>query len=70
MRCLVLFGLVVVSFFALAAQNLATDAPLGKLEVVATFSGPVPTGVTVANDGRIFVNFPEWETRCNTPLPK
>ncbi len=28
--------------------------------MVATFNGPMPTGVTVANDGRIFVNFPRW----------
>lgn len=42
------------------AQELATDRVIGKLEVVATFDGPMPTGVTVANDGRVFVNFPRW----------
>ena len=42
------------------AQNLVTDRAIGQLEVVATFSGPMPTGVTVANNGRIFVNFPKW----------
>ena len=33
---------------------------MGKLEPVATFSGPMPTGVTVSQNGRIFVNFPRW----------
>ena len=42
------------------AQDLAKDRAIGQLEVAATFSGPMPTGVTVANDGRIFVNFPKW----------
>src|ERR1700691_3592175 len=42
------------------SQELATDRSIGKLEVVATFSGAMPTGVTVANNGRIFVNFPRW----------
>jgi sugar lactone lactonase YvrE len=28
--------------------------------VVATFIGPMPTGVTVSKSGRIFVNFPKW----------
>jgi sugar lactone lactonase YvrE len=41
-------------------QELAKEQVTGQLEVVATFSGPMPTGVTVANDGRIFVNFPKW----------
>jgi sugar lactone lactonase YvrE len=42
------------------AQALAQDRVIGKLEVVATFEGAMPTGVTVANGGRIFVNFPRW----------
>jgi sugar lactone lactonase YvrE len=41
-------------------QELAKDHPIGQLEVVATFNDPMPTGVTVANNGRIFVNFPRW----------
>jgi sugar lactone lactonase YvrE len=41
-------------------QNLPTERTIGSLEVVATFDGPMPTGVTVANNGRIFVNFPKW----------
>jgi len=41
-------------------QELATDRVIGQLEVVAVFNGPMPTGVTVSGDGRIFVNFPKW----------
>lgn len=41
-------------------QNLATDKTIGDSEVVATFNGPMPTGVTVSRSGRIFVNFPKW----------
>ena len=37
-----------------------TDAPHGALDVVATFEGPMPTGVTVSKTGRIFVNYPRW----------
>ena len=36
------------------------SAPAGALEVVHTFTGPMPTGVTVSHRGRIFVNFPKW----------
>lgn len=32
----------------------------GGLETVATFDGPIVTGVTVSRRGRIFVNFPRW----------
>jgi len=42
------------------AQELAKERVIGQLEVVATFNGPMPTGVTVANSRRIFVNFPKW----------
>jgi sugar lactone lactonase YvrE len=42
------------------SQDLAKDRTIGQLEVVTTFNGPMPTGVTVANNGRIFVNFPKW----------
>ncbi len=43
-----------------AAQEIAKEHVIGQLELVARFDGPMPTGVTVANDGRIFVNFPRW----------
>jgi sugar lactone lactonase YvrE len=32
----------------------------GQLQTVAQFYGPMPTGVTVSQRGRIFVNFPRW----------
>ena len=42
-------------------QEQARQEPYGApLETVATFDGPLLTGVTVSNDGRIFVNFPQW----------
>jgi sugar lactone lactonase YvrE len=40
--------------------KIATDMPIGKLEVVHEFFDDMPTGVTVAASGRIFVNFPQW----------
>lgn len=41
-------------------QVPAHDVPVGHLEQVATFNGPMPTGVTVSRTNRIFVNFPRW----------
>lgn len=48
---------------ASAALAVAPDPalrPVGELEVVHRFDGPMPTGVTVSAKGRIFVNFPKW----------
>ncbi|MFI6760047.1 L-dopachrome tautomerase-related protein [Micromonospora sp. NPDC050417] len=42
------------------SDRFARDEPVGDLEVVATFTGPMPTGVSVSHTGRIFVNFPKW----------
>lgn len=44
----------------LRAQDLPADEPTGALEPVAYFNGAMPTGVTVSQQGRIFVNFPRW----------
>jgi len=41
-------------------EKIAVDEPVGALEPVATFNGPMPTGVTVSRQGRIFVCFPKW----------
>ena len=41
-------------------QDLARERVVGAIELVASFNGAMPTGVTVANDGRIFLNFPRW----------
>ena len=43
-----------------AAVTLPQAQTTGQLERVATFNGPMPTGVTVSQTGRIFVNFPRW----------
>ena len=40
--------------------DLPSDQPLGALEPVMYFNGAMPTGVTVSQQGRIFVNFPKW----------
>ena len=53
--CVVLLPCVTSS-----AQAQAQEWTIGELETVATFDGPMPTGVTVSHDGRIFVNFPRW----------
>ncbi len=53
---------VVLSLFCAvsSAQELANEAVIGTLNVVATFSDAMPTGVTVSGNGRMFVNFPRW----------
>jgi hypothetical protein len=57
----VFLGLLTTTTAALAAEpRLATDKPVGELELVATFDGPMPTGVTVSQKGRVFVNYPRW----------
>ncbi len=46
--------------FASSAIALPQEKKIGNIEQVASFSGPMPTGVTVSANGRIFVNFPRW----------
>ena len=41
-------------------QDLMTDEPFGELEPVTYFYDAMPTGVTVSQTGRIFVNYPKW----------
>lgn len=41
-------------------EKLPSDQQLGMLEPVAHFNDAMPTGVTVSQRGRIFVNFPRW----------
>ena len=45
---------------SLLMTQLATENLTGELETVATFGGPMPAGVTVSDDGRVFVTFPRW----------
>jgi hypothetical protein len=47
------------------ANETPTDEPLGTLEPVAYFYDAIPTGVTVSQRGRIFVNYPN-RTRCRS----
>ncbi len=42
------------------AEPLPSEKAIGQLEPVFAFRDAMPTGVTVAADGRIFVNFPRW----------
>lgn len=39
---------------------LPGEQTTGELEQVASFTGSMPTGVTVSQEGRVFVNFPRW----------
>lgn len=41
------------------SDNVATEK-LSPIEQVYAFNGAMPTGVTVTEKGRIFVNFPRW----------
>lgn len=38
----------------------ATGRSVDELIAVATFDGPMSTGVTVSRPGRIFANYPRW----------
>src|SRR5690242_15551804 len=42
------------------AESAANIKTIGQIETVATFTGPMPTGVTVSRGGRTFVCFPRW----------
>lgn len=43
-------------FLLAATATASAQSP----EIVARFSGAMPTGVTVSQKGRVFVNFPRW----------
>lgn len=55
-----LFCLLTTIPFTAAAQEIPEEKTIGRIEPVAAFNGPMPTGVTVSKGGRIFVNFPRW----------
>ena len=44
----------------MSRKPLASDRPIGRLEPVFEFYDAMPTGVSVAAGGRIFINFPRW----------
>ena len=52
-------ALAVGSLTAQAAP-LPQERTLGHLEQVFAFQDAMPTGVTVSETGRIFVNYPRW----------
>lgn len=43
-----------------APAELPADKSAGALELVHEFHGSMPTGVSVSQDNRIFVNYPRW----------
>ena len=47
---------------AQAPVQLDQDQPFGQLELVATFSGAMPTGIAVSHSGPhlVTINFPRW----------
>jgi sugar lactone lactonase YvrE len=45
---------------AAVAASLPSERTIGRIEAVFEFRRAMPTGVTVASDGRIFINFPRW----------
>lgn len=56
---------MMVSLLALCGEGrsesqLARQDVLGNAEVIATIKGAMPTGITVADSGRIFINYPRW----------
>lgn len=56
-----LFCVLAPISFTFAAHALPEEkTTVGTIESVASFTGPMPTGVTVSQTGRIFVNFPRW----------
>lgn len=57
--------ITLISHSAFSAETKETSPlpaarSIGVIEPVATFHGAMPTGVTVSETGRIFVNFPRW----------
>ena len=53
-------GACIVARAGADLSQLPVEGRTGKPEVVATFYEAMPTGVTVADNGRIFVTFPRW----------
>lgn len=60
MKTLTVIAAAIVTLSGAAAHAAEKIPTVGKLERVATFDGAMPTGVTVSEGGRIFVNFPRW----------
>ncbi len=59
LRIALLAGAVAFTATAAVAAGARASSRV-QVERVATFTGAMPTGVTVAPNGRIFVNYPHW----------
>lgn len=55
-----LLTMVVLHVGVISGAVMAQDSHSAKPKAVATFDGPMLTGVTVSKKGRVFVNFPRW----------
>lgn len=53
-------ALTAIALSTTPVWSMAAEETIGKIETVATFNDAMPTGVSVSNDGRIFVNYPRW----------
>lgn len=69
-RLFVLFSLLFIINFCAVPNASAQTRPTnrrasgnqtGRIEQVFAFQNQMPTGVTVSQSGRIFVNYPRWE---------
>ena len=59
-RRLLLAAAMLLSVSSAWAIQLPSEHTIGRIEAVFEFQGAMPTGVSVAPNGRIFVNFPRW----------
>jgi sugar lactone lactonase YvrE len=59
-RCLACLALLATPVGAQDTVTLPQEKFSGNMELITTFSGPMPTGVTVSNSRRIFINYPRW----------
>lgn len=52
-----------VAVLYIAAPSFAQTRRAGQIEQVFAFQNQMPTGITVSQRGRIFVNYPRWEDK-------
>lgn len=65
---LFLIGTALPGLAAAPQKDLPREKTIGKIEAVAFFTGPMPTGITVSRSGRMFVNFPQWGDKVNATV--
>jgi sugar lactone lactonase YvrE len=67
-RTIALATLVAFPLVGCSTEKKQQQEPqhMEQVEVVAKFDGAMPTGVTVAPNGRIFINYPQWGD--NSPI--